>query len=212
MAHYNQQLIPKYNFEYDSFSDITGDFSITVINLTASVLHKNDARTDPKREVFRSGPYIFDGRNSLRIGFPSTAVVGDFALRYPLSPSKAVMVQPGDKLSCGIAARCSVNGNALRARIIGMLGSTDTLFLEPMGNTASVATNYQHLGGGFMWNSSTRDIELIMHDVWQVFGFELNIPPGIDRIAIRVQNGTAGAQTIDLGAFMLREQDRVKVA
>jgi hypothetical protein len=93
-----------------------------------------------------------------------------------------------------------------------MLGSTDTLYLEPIGNTASVATNYRHLGGGFTWNSSTRDIELIMHDVWQVFGFELSIPPGIDRIAVRVQNGTAGAQTIDLGAFMLRELERVKVA
>jgi hypothetical protein len=124
-----------------------------------------------------------------------------------------VLVQPLDKIALFVAARCSVLGNNLRVRVIGLLGTTDTLYLEPSGNTASVATSYNHLGGQrFTWNTSARDIDVDMHDGYAAFGFHAEIPMGIDSIAVRVGNGSAGAQVIDIGAVTFRELERAKVA
>lgn len=181
---------------------------------TLSRLRETDRPDHPARATFSRKPYVYAGGSSLRATLTAAAAAADFILRQADASAAGVAVQPLDRLSLVIAARCSVNGNLLRVRIIGLLGTTDTLYLEPVGGTVTsgVVTGYRHHGGGFTWNSSARDIDVVLHDGWEQFGFELDIPMGIDSVSVRVGNGSAGAQVIDIGAVELREQSRVRVA
>jgi hypothetical protein len=213
VTQFNQYLLQHANFDFATFADLTNFCSVTAVNTSPFTLGKNDAKNNPQRATMTRKPYVFDGDFSQRFELTSAAVAGNLVVRNPLASANAPIVRAGDKLSLVVAARCSVNGNALLVRVVGMLAAVDTLFLEPVGNADAIALNYRHNGnGGFTWNTSTRDIQVTMQDGWRTYGFELTIPPGINRVACRVQNGTAGAQTIDLGAFYLREQNRVKVA
>jgi hypothetical protein len=210
---YNQYLLRNYNFsEWDSATAPSVWQQTSVTATTLSRLRETDRPDHPARAVFTRKPYIFDGGSSCRATLTAAAVAENFVLRQPDASAAGVLVQPGDKISITFAARCSVPGNALRVRIIGLASTTDTLYLEPVGNTAGDATNYNKFGQGFTWNSTARDIDLVMHDGWEVFGVQAEIPLGISSVAVRLGNGTAGAQVIDLGAVMFRELDRMRVA
>jgi hypothetical protein len=199
--------------EWDSATSPSVWQQTSITATTLSRLQESNIRSDPKRAIFTRKPYIFDGSSSLRATLTAAAAAGDFILRQPSASAAGILVQPLDRLSVVVGLRCSVNGNLARVRVIGLLGTTDTLYLQPKGNGDSVATNYNpHGNGGFDWSSSARDIAVTMHDGWQEFGFEVNVPIGIDSIAVRVGNGSAGAQTMDIGAVYVRELARVKAA
>lgn len=213
MATLNQQLFQNQTFaEWDSATAPSVWEQTSVTATTLSRLREHDNRDDPKRAIFTRKPYVYAGGSTLRATLTAAAAAGDFVLRQGDASAAGVLVQPLDRLSLVVAARNSVNGNLLRVRVIGLLATTDTLFLEPEGNTASVATNYKHHGGGFTWNTVARDIDVTLHDGWEEFGFEINVPLGISSVSVRVGNGSAGAQTLDLGAVYLRELERQKVA
>lgn len=197
--------------EWDSATSPSVWQQTSVNATTLSRLRETDPRDRPSRTTFTRKPYVYAGGSSLRATLTAAAVAGDFILRQPNATTAGVLVEPMERLSAVVAARCSVNGNLLRVRVIGLVGTTDTVYLEPTGNSASVATNYMHHGGGFAWNSSARDIAVVLHDGWERFGFELIIPQTITSVAIRVGNGSAGAQVIDIGEVALYDQDRRKV-
>lgn len=207
-----QQLLRNETFsEWDSATAPSVWQQTSVTATTISRLRENDARDNPNRTVFTRKPHVFAGGSSLRATLTAAAAAGDFILRQANASAAGVLVEPLERLSVVVAARCSVNGNLLRVRIIGLVGTTDTFYLEPFGNTASVATNYKHNVGAFMWNTSARDMDVVLHDGWEEFSFELLIPATVTSVAVRVGNGSAGAQVIDLGMVALREQQRRRV-
>lgn len=206
-----QSLINENFSLWDSATSPSTWQQTSVTATTLSRLKQTDARNHPARAVFSRGPYVYAGDSSLRATLTAAAVAADFTLRQPNATTAGILVEPMERLSAVVAARCNVNGNLLRVRIIGLVGTTDTIHLEPTGNSSSVATNYMHHGGGFSWITSARDIAVVLHDGWERFGFELWIPQTITGVAIRVGNGTAGAQVIDIGEVALYDQDRRKV-
>ena len=212
MTQFNQYLFRNYNLsEWDSATAPSVWQQTSITATTLSRLRETDRKDNPARAVFSRGPYIFDGGSSLRATMTAAHAAGDFILRQANASAAGVAVQPLDQISIAFALRCSVNGNLARAQVIGVLGTTDTLYLEPVGNADSVALNYNQMGQRFTWNTSARNIALTMHDGWQVFGTQAEDPMGIDSVSVRIGSGSAGAQVMDIGAVHFRELERARV-
>jgi hypothetical protein len=212
VTQFNQYLLRNYNFsEWGSPTAPSVWQQTAVVATTLSRLREHDPKTDPKRAVFTRGPYVFDGGSSLRATMTAAHAAGDFVLRQGNATAAGVAVQPLDLIAIAFALRCSVNGNLARGRVIGLLGTTDTLFLEPVGNADAIALNYNQMGQRFTWNTTARDIAFTMHDGWQVFGVVAEVPMGIDSVSVRIGSGSAGAQVMDIGAVHFRELERKKV-
>lgn len=176
-------------------------------------LQRTDPRNDPERQVSgfvipsKSSEYIYSGSSSLRARLSSAAIADDFLLRQPSASAVGIPVDPLQKYAVKVTARCSVPGNLLSVKIIGLTGTTDTWRLRPIGGAA-----YHHLHGvGFEFITTDVDIDVVMQGHWQSYGFEVDVFQGMQSLAVQVGNGTAGAQDIDLGEISVTAQNQVLV-
>lgn len=178
----------------------------TTTNATYSQLQKTDPLSDPARAIFREGmkrsdaDYIYAGENGFRITMASGAAANDWIIRQNAASSAGNVARPEQHGSVRIAARCSVAGNLLNVQVIGLVGTTDTFFLAPVGGT------YFKGRTGFEWVGTSTTIPLTMLTLWQVWGLEIpSFPLDIDSVSVRAANGSAGAQVIDMGEFAMVE-------
>lgn len=197
---------------------------ISSTGATYRQLLKTDPLDHPQRRTFESfasvkacdQDYIWGaGESGCRISLAASVVANDWIIRQEAAATRGIEVFPGQSYRPVVTARNSIENNLLRVQVIGILGTTDTLWLTPdpeaINVSGGVSTGVYLPGrGGFQWATSETNILLQMKPFWQRVGLQADIPLGIDSISVRLSNGSAGAQVIDLGEVSLVEiSDRV---
>lgn len=169
---------------------------------TLTQLKESDPRGAGTRTTFAPDQYIFEGKSSLRATLTSAAVANDWVMRQNAASSAGVITAPGEALSWTLAARCSTDDNYLNVQIIGLVSTTDTFYLRPVpGEFDTVGTSLQpYASASFEWSTTSSTLAFLLKDHWIKTSYHvLGFPLQVTSWAIRVANGNAGAQTIDVG-------------
>lgn len=209
----SEELLQNSRFEEWSAGFPTVWQRISSLNTTYVRLQKTDAKEHPQRRVFTSSmkvsarDYIWGGGESgLRVELATPAIANDWTIRSSAASTAGLQVVAGQRYQPVVTTRCSVEGNLLRCQIIGILGTTDTLWLTPDAEALDSDGNYLPGRGGFTWATGETNILWRMKPLWQSVGLQAQIPLGIDSISVRVSNGSIGLQVIDVGEISLLER------
>jgi hypothetical protein len=170
-------------------------YSSQVTQTTESELDKRSSREHPARLVITpSRNFIEEGRSSYRATIAAAGVVDDWRIwsrtdngaagAFVLAAADAVYdSEPGKRYSLAVTARCSVERNLLRVRVMGLSAAPAILY-------------YLTATGLWAAADSTRGFQLSTE--WRTFGVNWEAPEDAVTQMWQFSNGTAGAQVIDL--------------
>lgn len=209
------ECLRNYNFDWWSGGNPTDWTLASTTATTISRLQRNFAKDHPARQVIptdRTRKFIYSGESDLRATLTAAAAADNFEIRQAASGSTGIQVNPGQRYAAKVAARCSVADNLLTIGVVGVTTtaggtSTDTILLRVENGGA---WNPQHGAVPYEWNTSTslaNAIDVTMQTDYRDFGLQFEVPEDVTSISIRVSNGSAGAQVIDLGMVSIRSLD-----
>jgi len=176
---------------------------------TVSQLQRNVAKDHPSRQVIptdRTRPFIYAGESDLRATLTSAAAADNFEIRQAASGSTGLLVRQGQHYSLTFAARCSVRGNLLTVGVVGVIGTTDTILLRVVDGGAWTPNH----AAPYEWNTSTslaNAVDVPLETFYARYGWDFTIPENVTSISVRISNGSAGAQVIDLGEVSIKSLD-----
>lgn len=142
------------------------------------------------RIVQAAGVLNIDWATSLASGMLGFTANDTAALDYTSDvPSPANMryrAWEGKQYAFSVVARCNVDGNLLRVRVIGL-------------DENYVIATYLNANG--VWQAGAAQRTFQLSSQWRSLGVNFEAPPSVRYFLWQVSNGTAGAQVIDLGRF-----------
>jgi len=152
--------------------------------------------------------FTYDGEDSLRVTIAAAGVADSFrimpegvaAVALTGACTRQVPVDSiEDRFSLTFAARCSVDGNLIRIRLI---------LRTALG--AVVAGYWNHALREWQAAAATNDFG--MGTTWRRYGITTSLPIPqaigqnvVDNMVWQISNGTAGAQIIDLDDFQIND-------
>jgi len=160
----------------------------------------------------RLDKFTYSGEDSMRATLTAAAVADGFRI-YPeginatLFTGACTRQVPVDGMphpfSFTIAARCSVDGNLIRLRLI-------------LRSAADAVLGYWNaaVAPGGVWQAAAATNDFGMTTQWQRYGLTTDpVPQAIGGVAVenmlwQVSNGSAGAQIIDLDDFQINDLER----
>ena len=174
------------------------NYSAQLTNTTEEQLDKTSPREHPARAVMagmRNHELIGEGRFAYRAVIGAAGVADSWriwsradagaagAWGAPGANDAIYQAFPGKRYSLAVTARCSVDRNLLRVRVIAMNAAFGILY-------------YLTTAGG--WQVADAQTSFQLSPLWRTLGVDWEAPEDAVWFMWMFSNGTAGAQSIDL--------------
>jgi len=216
MGGYAHNFIPNGSLQLWDAGPVPRDMDVQVTNTVLTRLERRQLM-EPSQYDFiqrqnwaeirgRDDKFTYSGDNSLRVTIAAAGAVDDFRI-HPEGVIAALTGAttrhvPVDNLlhnfAFTFAARCSVDGNLIRVRLV-------------VRTNADVVAGYFDQANG-VWQAAATSNDFGMITRWRRYGVVTSIPTPlivganvVENMVWQVSNGSAGAQIIDLDDFQIND-------
>ena len=216
MGGYVHNFIPNGSLQLWDAGPVPRDMDAQVTNTTLTRIERRQLMEPGQYEFIQAqnwadiqgnlDKFTYEGEDSLRATIAAAGAADDFRI-YPEGAVAALtgastrhvpLDNVGDKFAFTFAARCSVDGNLIRVRLV-------------VRSAADAILAYWDQANG-IWNTTATANNFGMTTRWQRYGVVASIPTptgvggtAVENMVWQISNGSAGAQIIDLDDFQIND-------